>query len=139
MLDRVVWNDPTKSCIINGKLSHWEGLSDSKSLFKTPPNCGLPIGNLTSQLFSNVYMYDFDCFVKNTLGITYYGRYVDDFVLIHQDKAFLLETKQKIDRYLRQECHLELHPHKIYLQHYRKGVAFWALTFCRTGRISVGE
>ncbi|MDR1121179.1 MAG: RNA-directed DNA polymerase, partial [Dysgonamonadaceae bacterium] len=84
MFDRVVWNDPTKSCIINGKLSDWEGLPDSKSLFKTPPNCGLPIGNLTSQLFSNVYMYDFDCFVKNVMGITYYGRYVDDFVLMHQ-------------------------------------------------------
>ena len=87
-------------------------------------DCGLPIGNLTSQLFSNVYLHEFDSFVKNDLEFTYYGRYVDDFILIHPDKQSLLTAKEKIRTYLKENCQLELHPNKIYLQHYQKGVSF---------------
>jgi RNA-directed DNA polymerase len=56
--------------------------------------------------------------------IKYYGRYVDDFILIHTDKDYLLWMIQKIDSYLSTELNLQLHPHKIYLQHYTKGVAY---------------
>jgi len=124
LLDKVIWHDPTQSCIIKCDRSNWIGLPPSKSLFHTGKNCGLPIGNLTSQLFSNVYLHEFDSFVKNDLGFEYYGRYVDDFVLVHPDKKVLLQAKEKIDSYLKETCRLELHPNKIYLQHYRKGVAF---------------
>jgi hypothetical protein len=124
LLDKIVWHDPTKLCIIKGDRNNWTGLPPSKSLFHTRENCGLPIGNLTSQLFSNVYLHEFDCFVKNELGFEYYGRYVDDFVLIHPDKNVLLQAKEKIKEYLNESCRLEIHPNKIYLQHYRKGVAF---------------
>jgi hypothetical protein len=124
LIDIVLWNDPTQSCIIKGNRSDWIGLPASKSLFQMPKNCGLPIGNLTSQLFSNVYLNDFDHFVKYEMGIEFYGRYVDDFVLIHPDKKFLLEAKEKIDLFLREDCKLELHPKKIYFQHYSKGFSF---------------
>jgi len=124
LIEKVIWNDPTQSCIIKGKMSDWDGLPLTKRLFQAAPNCGLPIGNLTSQLFSNVYLHDFDCFVKNELGIEYYGRYVDDFVIIHPDKAFLLDVLPKIRQYLLEHSQLQLHPNKIYLQHYSKGVAF---------------
>jgi hypothetical protein len=124
LIDKVLWNHPEESCFIKGKLSDWDDLPFSKSLFHTSKDCGLPIGNLTSQLFSNVYLYDFDCYIKNELGVEYYGRYVDDFVLIHPDKEFLLQAKDKIKAYLSEHCRLELHPHKIYLQHYQKGFAF---------------
>lgn len=96
----------------------------TKSLFYSAPNCGLPIGNLTSQIFSNVYLNDFDKFVKNELQIKYYGRYVDDFVLIHNKKTVLLKAKESIKYYLAANCNLTLHPQKIYFQHYAKGVAF---------------
>jgi RNA-directed DNA polymerase len=56
--------------------------------------------------------------------IKYYGRYVDDFILIHTDKDYLLWMIQKIDSYLSTELNLQLHPHKIYLQHYTKGVTY---------------
>jgi RNA-directed DNA polymerase len=56
--------------------------------------------------------------------IKYYGRYVDDFILIHTDKDYLLWMIQNIDSYLSTELNLQLHPHKIYLQHYTKGVAY---------------
>ena len=124
LLDKVIWNDPRKNCIIKGKRSNWDGLPPSKSLFRAAENCGLPIGNLTSQLFSNVYLHDFDCYVKNDLGVKYYGRYVDDFILIHPDKAFLFDALVKIKQHLAEHSALILHPNKIYLQHYTKGFAF---------------
>ena len=124
LIDKVVWNDPTQSCIIKGKLSEWEGLPPTKSLYHTAPNCGLPIGNLTSQLFSNVYLHDFDYFVGQVLGARFYGRYVDDFVIVHQSKDFLLNIKNEINMYLKEYCMLKLHPNKVYFQHYSKGVAF---------------
>jgi retron-type reverse transcriptase len=124
LLEKTIWNDPRKSCIFKSRAEEWTGLPNSKSLFYTESDCGLPIGNLTSQLFSNVYLHDFDLFVKNELGVEFYGRYVDDFVLIHPCKAFLLDAKEKIRRYLQENSGLTLHPKKFYLQHYTKGVAF---------------
>ncbi|MDR2541347.1 MAG: RNA-directed DNA polymerase [Candidatus Peribacteria bacterium] len=68
----------------------------SKSLFFTKPNCGLPIGNLTSQLFSNIYLHDLDVYITKVLGLSYYGRYVDDFVIVHRDKAYLQKLVNEI-------------------------------------------
>jgi retron-type reverse transcriptase len=124
LLERVIFNDPTNNCIIKGKKSDWDGLPASKSLFQAGNQKGLPIGNLTSQLFGNVYLNDFDHYVKRDLGIKYYGRYVDDFVLIHPDKDCLKMLISNIDQYLEKELQLQLHPNKIYLQHFNKGVKY---------------
>ena len=138
LLEKVIWNDPRRNCIVKSPSSEWDDLPPSKSLFHAAPDCGLPIGNLTSQLFSNVYLHEFDCFVKNELGAAFYGRYVDDFVLIHRDKAFLLSAKEKIKNYLQENCRLTLHPKKIYLQHYTKGVAFLG-AYIKPDRIYIGK
>jgi hypothetical protein len=138
LIDIVLWNDPTQSCIIKGNRSDWIGLPATKSLFQMPKNCGLPIGNLTSQLFSNVYLNDFDHFVKKELGVECYGRYVDDFVLIHPDRQFLLQAKEKISAYLEKHCALVLHPNKIYLQHYAKGFVFLG-AYIKPHRIYIGN
>jgi RNA-directed DNA polymerase len=74
---------------MKGKSEDWSGLPSSKSLFHAQHNCGLPIGNLLSQLFGNIYMNEFDHWVKRELGIKYYSRYVDDFILIHNSKEYL--------------------------------------------------
>jgi len=55
LIKEVIFNNPIENCRIKGSFSDWDSLPDSKSLFKSKPDCGLPIGNLTSQLFSNVY------------------------------------------------------------------------------------
>ncbi len=68
LLELVIKNDPTNNCLIKGSPSDWEGLPESKSLFKVSRHCGLPIGNLTSQLFSNVYLNDFH-YIKESLGL----------------------------------------------------------------------
>ena len=72
---------------------------------------GIPIGNLTSQFFANIYLNGFDHFVKENLKCRYYIRYVDDFVVLDKDKARLHEVKAEMEVYLAQ-LRLKLHPHK---------------------------
>jgi hypothetical protein len=120
----VVFNDPTKNCRVKGKRADWVGLPKSKSLFFAQKDKGFPIGNLTSQLFGNIYLDEFDHFVREELKIKYYGRYVDDMVFVHADKEYLKAAIPKIKAYLRTTLNLDIHPKKIYFQNYRKGVKF---------------
>lgn len=122
--EKLVFNNPAVNCIVKGQRKDWVGLPNNKSLFYSPKDCGLPIGNLTSQIFANFYLNAFDHFIKTTLNIRYYGRYVDDFVIIHQNKDYLKSLIPKIRTYLQKELQLDLHPKKIYLQHFSKGVKF---------------
>jgi len=124
LCEKIIFNDPTKNCIIQGKHTDWNDLPNTKSLFHSKPNCGLPIGNLTSQVFANFYMDSFDHCVKHDLKIRYYGRYVDDFVIVHQDKEYLKELIPKLSAFLQSELQATIHPKKIHLQHYSKGVKF---------------
>jgi hypothetical protein len=124
LIEKTIFNDPKENCIIKGKKEDWAGLPQTKSLFYAQHNCGLPIGNLTSQLFGNIYMNEFDHWVKRVLGIKQYGRYVDDFVLIHESKDYLQSIIPKLSAYLLSTLELTLHPDKIYLQHYSKGVKY---------------
>ena len=73
---------------------------------------GMPIGNLTSQFFANVYLNELDHFVKHELRVKYYLRYVDDFVILHRDKKTLEKWQMAIDQYLRDTLKVELHPDK---------------------------
>ncbi len=120
----IIFSNPRKWVKICGKKSDWIGLPKSKSLFYAQPGCGLPIGNLTSQLFSSIYMHEADMFVKKTLKIQYYGRYVDDFVLIHSDREYLRSCIAITRDFLHKQLWLILHPKKIYFQHYSKWVLF---------------
>ncbi|MCX6280050.1 MAG: RNA-directed DNA polymerase [Bacteroidetes bacterium] len=121
---KIIFNDCTKNCVIKGKKKNWQGLPASKSLFHSPENCGLPIGNLTSQIFANYYLNLFDHYIKHDLGIRFYGRYVDDFVLVHPDKEYLKSLIPELTGFLHSRLQLTLHPKKIYFQHYSKGVKF---------------
>jgi hypothetical protein len=135
---KVIFNDAAGKCIIKGKSSDWMDLPKSKSLFYSPPNCGLPIGNLSSQIFANFYMDSFDHYIKHDLGIKYYGRYVDDFIIVHEDKSYLKSLITTLGNFLNNELQLTLHPKKIYLQHYNKGVPFLG-TIIKSGRIYIGK
>jgi retron-type reverse transcriptase len=85
---------------------------------------GLPLGNLTSQLFANVYMNEFDQWVKHWLRTKYYIRYSDDFVFLSSDKNELADIIPHIRRFLNQELKLNLHPDKISLKTIASGVDF---------------
>ena len=124
LIRKTIFNDPVNGCIFRSKMSEWEGLPASKSLFHAGKNKGLPIGNLTSQLFANIYLDKFDHFMKQQLNLKYYGRYVDDIVVVHPDQNYLKSMIPIAREYLNKELMLQLHPRKIYLQHHTKGVVF---------------
>ena len=79
-----------------------------KQLANAPAGCGIPIGNLSSQFFANVYLDRLDQFIKHTLKVPRYLRYVDDFVLVHRDPAQLSAWKAEIVRFLADELRLSL-------------------------------
>lgn len=85
---------------------------------------GLPLGNLTSQLFSNVYMHECDRFVKHALKEKYYIRYADDFVIFSEDKAHLEALIPLIGGFLEERLKLKLHPDKIFIKTLSSGVDF---------------
>jgi retron-type reverse transcriptase len=85
---------------------------------------GLPLGNLTSQLLVNIYMNDFDQWMKHELKAKYYIRYADDFVILHEDKSYLEEMIHRLDAFLTERLQLSLHPNKIYIKTVSSGVDF---------------
>lgn len=85
---------------------------------------GVPIGNLTSQIFANIYMNEFDQFVKHELEVKYYARYTDDFIIVSTDKTYLENLLAPMQDFLRERLLLELHPKKIILRKHGRGVDF---------------
>lgn len=85
---------------------------------------GLPLGNLTSQLFVNVYMNEFDQFVKHKLKIKYYIRYCDDFVILSDNNEYLHDIISKTSSFLKQKLKLSLHSDKIEIRKHRQGIDF---------------
>ena len=88
------------------------------------PRIGVPIGNLTSQLFANAYMNEFDQFVKHDLGVRYYSRYTDDFAIVSENKEYLEDLLPKIEDFLGNNLALKIHPKKIAFIPFRRGVDF---------------
>lgn len=124
LLETILFTDPTQGCQFCSPASKWQNLDPSKSLFTAGKGLGLPIGNLTSQIMANFYLSFLDHYVKHDLGIEMYGRYVDDFFLIHEDKEYLKRCLYGIERFLHDELHLRLNPKKVYLQPVNHGVKF---------------
>lgn len=116
--------DPTEGCIFRSEWSLWKTLSKLKSLFFTDENCGIPIGNLTSQLFSNVYMNVFDQYVKRVLKCRHYGRYVDDFYIVDCDRKKLLGYVPKIAHFLKDNLKLDINQGKTQIYNTSYGVPF---------------
>ncbi len=85
---------------------------------------GLPLGNVTSQLFANIYLNEFDQFVKHHLKIKYYLRYCDDFVILHEKRSGLMGVINIIDGYLQEKLRLKLHHNKIITRKYHQGIDF---------------
>jgi RNA-directed DNA polymerase len=113
--------------IIKRKITDPDVLSLIQSIlksFETRPGVGLPLGNVTSQLFANVYLNELDQFVKHTLKAKYYLRYCDDFIILATDQQYLRRCIQDIDIFLQDKLHLFLHPHKIIMRKCNQGIDF---------------
>ncbi len=85
---------------------------------------GLPIGNLTSQLFANIYLNEFDQFIKHNLGIKNYCRYTDDFVVVADNRKYLVDLVPKISNFLSAKLQLCLHPQKVSIRKFHQGIDF---------------
>ena len=120
----IVLLDPTKGCRFIGPRTDWDELPHDKSLFHSPKGCGLPIGNLTSQLFSNVYLNVFDQFMKREMHCKHYGRYVDDFYVVSCDREWLESIIQSIVGFLLSKLGLKIHEGKTQIMPINKGVEY---------------
>ena len=123
---QVIFDQPMKNVTVRGRRSDWDDLPSNKSLFCQPRGQGLVIGNLTSQLLSNIFLDQLDRFVTQDLGYKHYGRYVDDFFIAVPlaRKAQLLRDIKMIEGHLHYDLRLRLHPKKRYLQVAEHGVPF---------------
>ncbi len=85
---------------------------------------GMPLGNLTSQFFANVYLNELDYYVKYDLRIKYCLRYVDDFIILHNSEEYLIKIKYDINSFLRNDLKLELHEDKSKIFNIDQGIPF---------------
>lgn len=103
--------------------------------FHVEPGEGLPLGNLTSQLFTNIYMNEFDQWTKHKLKAKHYIRYADDFVFLHTDRRYLESIIPEIQEYLSKHLKLTLHPKKISIQTLASGVNYLGWVHFPTHRV----
>jgi len=109
--------------IIRGKIKDNNMFFLTKEIIASFP-VGLPLGNVTSQLFANIYLNKLDQFIKQKLKIPFYIRYTDDFVIISENKEKLLYWLSQIKQFLSNELLLELHPNKVFIRKYQQGIDF---------------
>ncbi len=106
--------------------------------FKKTLKTGIPLGNVTSQLFANSYLNEFDQFVKHKLKVKHYLRYGDDFVILTQSQSEAESLVEPIKNFLAAELALKLHPQKIIIRKYFQGIDFLGyvvLPYCRLLRL----
>lgn len=123
LTEMIVMHNPEQNCIVKSPKWMWKCLPKHKSLFTSSKYYGLAIGNITSQMFANFYMTGFDKWMSEKYN-NYYGRYVDDFNFEGQDVEAMWYDISEIRTYLEENLGLNLHPKKLYIQHYRKGCKF---------------
>jgi RNA-directed DNA polymerase len=124
LAEKIIFHDPTADYYLKGDLKKLAAVPPHKSLFSVPSGQGLPIGNLTSQFFANVYLNELDQFAKHHLRIKYYIRYVDDIVMLDRDPNRLKYWRNEIDNFLHHNLRLRLQPDKEMMQPVEKGINF---------------
>lgn len=138
LLSVIIFHQPQKKCHRKSPACLWDELPKDKSLFHSHPDRGVAIGNLPSQMFANFIGSVFDYYVTEIRGIKHYVRFVDDFAFVMRDKEDILSNVPILDEYLKEQLLLQLHPKKIYIQHYSKGVLFVG-AFILPGRIYISN
>jgi RNA-directed DNA polymerase len=119
----MLFHDPRADVSVQSQPDKLALIPEHKSLFKQPDYKGLPIGNLSSQFFANIYMNELDQHIKHQVGAKYYIRYVDDFVLLHESPQWLNAARGMIESFLPQLA-LQLNPKKTILQPIDRGIDF---------------
>jgi RNA-directed DNA polymerase len=120
----ILLHDPRTDVEVRGDRRRLALIPPHKSLFTQDADHGLPIGNLSSQFFANVYLDELDQFVAHRLGARHYVRYVDDFVLLHESPQQLNAWRDAIAAFLTERLRLELNTSKTILQPIARGIDF---------------
>lgn len=92
--------------------------------FETQSGKGIPLGNLTSQLFANIYLHELDWFMKHTLQVKNYIRYCDDFVIVSRYREALVELVDLVETFVSHALKLHIHPNKVYVRSWHQGIDF---------------
>lgn len=124
LADTVLFHDPRQDYELRGKPHMLALVPTHKRLTNQPAHLGLPIGNLSSQFFANIYLDTLDQFCKHKLQAKHYIRYVDDFALLHDSPQWLNAAKWEIEEFLRDKLHARINPSKTILQPVERGVDF---------------
>ncbi|MGE0289661.1 MAG: reverse transcriptase domain-containing protein [Bradyrhizobium sp.] len=124
LADMILWHDPRLDYEYRGDTRLLERVPHHKKLTSQSSHLGLPIGNLSSQFFANIYLDVLDQFVKHRLRARHYIRYVDDLVLLHESPQWLNEALAAITDFLPNRLHVDLNPTKTVLQPIDRGIDF---------------
>jgi len=127
------WRELTHTILFHDPRRHFEWRGDRNKIELVPPHkrltnqragYGLPIGNLSSQFFANIYLNALDQFIKHKIGCRHYIRYVDDFILLHRDPHWLNAALKGINAFVRERLNVRLNTSKTILQPVDRGVDF---------------
>lgn len=124
LADTILFHDPRSDVRIKGSPGLFSLIPPHKRLFNQPAHLGLPIGNLSSQFFANVYLNALDQHIKHRMGARHYIRYVDDMLLLHESPQWLNDAAEKIGAFVSSRLALKLNPRKTILQPIERGVDF---------------
>ncbi len=135
--DLILFHDPRQNVEMRGYPDKLKLVPAHKRLDLQPAHLGLPIGNLSSQFFANIYLNKLDQFIKHQIGARHYIRYVDDFILLHESPQWLNAAHARIDSFLPEQLNARLNPKKTILQPVDRGVDFVGHVikpWCRSNR-----
>ncbi len=124
LAETILFHDPRLNYVLRGEAGLLERVPAHKRLTNQPAHLGLPIGNLSSQFFANVYLDALDQHAKHQIGARHYIRYVDDFLLLHESPQWLVAALANINEFLPRVLHANLNPTKTILQPIARGVDF---------------
>jgi RNA-directed DNA polymerase len=122
LVDVILFHDPRADVELRSSRHRLRLVPPHKSLFNAPADTGLPIGNLSSQFFANVFLDAVDQFVKHQLRIQHYVRYVDDFILLHESPQVLNAALARIREFLSARLNARLNESKTVMQPLDRGV-----------------
>lgn len=128
LLKQIIYHDNRTNVAVKSSKVLFNLLPKHKSLWFAEDNKGLPIGNLTSQFFSNVYLNVLDQYIKQHWKCKYYCRYVDDFIILDPDPKKLNEIHKDLTRFLKERLDLNLHQHKKSINKVERGIDFVGFT-----------
>lgn len=124
LVKKILWSDPTKNYFAKSNKSLLDQIPSRKSLFNSNNQYGLPVGNLSSQFFANIYLNELDRYCRNEQKCTRYARYVDDIVILGNDASTLYKKFTSIDNWSKDNLNISFNPSKTIIQPISRGINF---------------